>query len=277
MKKILVTTDFSVNSEAGLLFAAQLANQMPVTFAFMHVQTLIRPTSWGDVTFEAYKEEETEKRYQELQEFVAQTYQKAGINIDLTACKYVIDDHASPQEAILAYARAEAIDYICISTRGAGTLKKMIGTHTSSLIKTSDVPIISVPADYVSKPITQILYAADLKNLEEELNKVVAFAQPLGAKVELLHFNSIAETLDEENVQATIQKFSEYEVKVHLENPDYVKSLVTHIKEAAQQSNASMLVMFTEQNRSFFQKIFMSSKTADYTFDAKVPLLTFKK
>ena len=39
----------------------------------------------------------------------------------------------------------------------------------------------------------------------------------------------------------------------------------------------SMLIMFTEQNRTLFQKIFLSSKSADYSFNPKIPLLVFNK
>lgn len=276
MKKILVTTDFSTNSASALFFAHQLASQMPVHITFMYVHSLIRPTSWGDASFEEYKEEQTERAYQELKEFVANTLKDTKA-IDVATCNYEVVDNASVEKAVLDYAQANAVDYICISTRGAGTLKKVVGTNTSGLIKHAEIPVFSVPTHYQAKPIQHILYASDLKKLEEETQKVVAVAESLQASIELLHFNSLSESLDSEQVQATIQKFSSYNVKVHIENPDYVKSLVAHIKEAITTSKTDVLVMFTEQNRSFFQKIFVSSKAADYSFDAPVPLLTFKK
>ena len=45
--KILVTTDFSTNSKAGIRFALQLAAQMPCKLVFYHIVELLTPTSWG--------------------------------------------------------------------------------------------------------------------------------------------------------------------------------------------------------------------------------------
>lgn len=280
MKKIVVTTDFSANSASALAFVAQLASQTPVEITFLYVQHLLHPTSresWGDASFTEYQQAETEKALQELKDFVGKTYQTMAGKIDVASCHFAVADDFYTEKAIRDYAAENEIDYICISTRGAGTLKKMVGTTTSALIKNSEIPIISVPAHYEVKPIAHILYASDLKKLEPELQQVVDFAKPLEAQVELLHFNSLAESLDSEEVQATVQKFSDYNVQVKVENTDYVKALIAHIKDAIHSSQTSMLVMFTEQNRSFFQKIFVSSKAADYSFDAPVPLLTFKK
>jgi hypothetical protein len=55
------------------------------------------------------------------------------------------------------------------------------------------------------------------------------------------------------------------------------ESLVSDIEDAIKKINPSMMIMFTEQNRNWFEKIFLSSKSAEYSFDAKVPLLVFNK
>ncbi len=276
MKKILVTTDFSPNSTSGLLFAAQLATQMPAELTFCHILHILRPTSWDDATFQMHKDAEIEKAHTELVDFVSDFYKNAGIQLENS--QYLVEDNASTGTAVSQYALKNTFDYICISTRGAGFVKKIVGNNTSMLIKNAEVPVITVPHHYQSQsPVSHILYASDLKHLEAELNKVVDFAKPLAAKVELLHFNTIAESLESEAVQATIAQFLDYKVEVHLENTDYVKSLVVNIQAAVEKSGASMLVMFTEQNRTFFQKIFVSSKAAEYSFDSKVPMLTFKR
>ena len=54
MNKILVTTDFSVNSKAGLKFAIQLASQHNYDLTFLHVYYIMKPTSWSKKTFEDY-------------------------------------------------------------------------------------------------------------------------------------------------------------------------------------------------------------------------------
>lgn len=44
MKKVLVTTDFSENSKAGIRFAIQWASQQRLSLIFVHVLHILRPT-----------------------------------------------------------------------------------------------------------------------------------------------------------------------------------------------------------------------------------------
>ena len=48
MKKILVTTDFSENSKAGLYFAIQLASQNDAELTFFNTYHILVPTAWND-------------------------------------------------------------------------------------------------------------------------------------------------------------------------------------------------------------------------------------
>lgn len=89
----------------------------------------------------------------------------------------------------MKYAKDKHFDFICISRRGGGKLKKIFGTNTSNLILQSEVPVIAVPNTYRHNKIKSVLYATDLSDLEKEMKKVVEFANPMGAEVELLHLN----------------------------------------------------------------------------------------
>ncbi len=68
---------------------------------------------------------------------------------------------------LVAYATKIQADFICISTRGAGVFKKIIGTTTSALIDTCPLPIFVIPKKYRTTPIQKIGYASDLENHEE--------------------------------------------------------------------------------------------------------------
>ena len=66
-------------------------------------------------------------------------------------------------------------------------------------------------------------------------------------------------------------------IMLHIENINLTQTLISNIESVIRKSKPSMMIMFTQQNRSFFEKIFMSSKSADYSFNAKIPLLVFNK
>ena len=158
-------------------------------------------------------------------------------------------------------------------------LKELIfGTNTSNLINHSTIPVIAVPHNYHSGQITSILYASDLINLENELKKVVEFTKPLKAKVELLHFHYPSEiTKIKKMMNSAVKQFPKHNIKLHLEDINFEETLISNIEAAIRKSKPSMLIMFTQQNRSFFDKIFLSGNSAEYSFNAKVPMLVFNK
>ncbi len=276
MNKILVTTDFSPKSKAGLRFAIQLASQHKYELTFFHLYHIMKPTSWSDATFEAYEKKETDKIEKNLNQFVDLVYKSIGIPSKNKKCEIRSSFHTDSN--IREYAQKKKFSLICISTRGAGKLEKIFGTNTSNLITHSTVPVIAVPHNYRTSKITSILYASDLVNLKNELKKVVAFTKPLKAKVELLHFNYPSEIAISKNIMnKAVKKISKNGIKLHRKNINIDKSLVSNIETVVRQSKPSMMIMFTKQNIGFFEKLFLSSNSAEYSFNTKVPLLVFNK
>lgn len=276
MQKILVTTDFSDKSKAGLLFAIQLASQNNFDITFLHVYHVLAPTQWSTTEIEEYEKAEAKKIQEKLNLFVAQIYK--GLNLPKTTSKCIIISSLFPQGSIMEYSMENKFDYICISTRGAGKLQQILGTNTANLINHSNVPVIAVPYNYKPTKITSILYASDLVNLENELKKIVAFAKPLNSTVELLHFTSPLDLVTDPKVlKSLIDKLSKYDIKLNIKNTDYVQTMIDNITSAVKKVKPSMMIMFTDQNRNLFEKLFLSSKSAEYSFNTKVPLLVFNK
>jgi hypothetical protein len=117
-----------------------------------------------------------------------------------------------------------------------------------------------------------------LFNYEKEIEKVIAFAEPLKAAVELLHLTSAEEkSADLAVIENAVKKIDSYNVSFTTTPRNPNNSLVSDIEVAVKEITPSIMVMFTEQNRGWFEKIFLSSKSAEYSFNAKVPLLVFHK
>jgi nucleotide-binding universal stress UspA family protein len=276
MYKILVTTDFSDHSKAGLFFAIQLASQTRCELTFFHTFHTLVPTSWNAARIDEYEKNDADMLDKKLNLFVENVY--AELNMDLPKVKCVAKSAIFPQSCITEYASENNIDFICISTRGAGKIKRILGTNTAYLINNSEVPVFAVPHNYRPIPIVSILYASDLFHYEKEVLKVIAFAESLYASIDLLHLtNALEKIADLKIIENAVKKIADYNINVNMQprNPD--ESLVSDIENAIKKINPSMMIMFTEQNRNWFEKIFLSSKSAEYSFDAKVPLLVFHK
>lgn len=277
MKKILVPTDFSANSKSGVRFAIHWASQQKIKLEFVHVLTILRATRWSDAYYEKYAEQEKEICSTKFDKFIADIYKQ----MDIKPGKFstMIIDGISADTTILDYCRNTSdIDYICISTRGAGKLKKLFGTNTGNLITKSAIPVLAVPKNYEVSDLKSVLYATDLRNYAEEIIKVAAFAQPLKTKIEVVHFTWPDKTLmDEKTIEAALKKEFKFGVKLHFEKNDGMHSLIENLENQIRKIKPSVVIMFTNQQRTFFQKLFLSSTAEELSFDAKVPILVFNK
>jgi nucleotide-binding universal stress UspA family protein len=276
MKKVLVTTDFSSNSKAGLRFAIQMASQQECELTFFHSYYIMKPTSWAEKTFTSYENHEATKIKAKLEKFVASVYNEMGILPG--KINHILVSSFIADANIMKYAKDKAFDLICISRRGEGKMKKIFGTNTSNLILQSEVPVIAVPNTYRQTKIKSFLYASDLSNLENEMKKVVDFASPFGAQIEILHLNYPSDIVfNAKVIEHVIHKFPKSDIKYSLENINLLYNLVVNLQGLIKKHKPSVLVMFTDQKQGFFQKLFLSSSTAEYSLNSSVPVLVYPK
>ncbi|MCY7359433.1 MAG: universal stress protein [Rudanella sp.] len=274
MKKILVTTDFSVNSKAAMRFAIQFASQGDIALTFLHVQHIIRMTSWNEATYAAYEKGEVAKVRKTLDNFVDSVYKSLKINPTNHRC--VIENSPFVDSTIMGYAADGIFDYICISARGAGMMEKLFGTTTANLVGQSSVPVIAVPGNYRATKLTTVLYASDLSSLGTQLTRVIGFAKPVCATVELLHFSTPFEPVtDPEIICMAVQKYTDYPVTVHLQPRDFDTTLTADIESVITAQNPSLVIMFTTRKDGFFDRLFLSSNSVDCSFLTTAPLLVF--
>lgn len=276
MIKILVTTDFSANSKAAMRFAIQMASQQECELTFFHSYYVMKPTSWSDKKFTSYENHESTILKIKLEKLVATVYK--GMGAVPGKINHVISSSFITDGNIIKFAKDKAFDFICISRRGEGKMKKIFGTNTSNLILQSKVAVIAVPNTYKHTKIKSVLYATDLSNLEKEMKKVVEFSNSLGAEIELLHLNYPSDIVfNSKVIENIIRKFPKSHIKYSLQTINLLHNLVVNLQAVIKQHKPSILVMFTDQNQGFFQKLFLSSSTAEYSLNSSVPLLVYPK
>ncbi|MES2265107.1 MAG: universal stress protein [Bacteroidota bacterium] len=271
MEKILVTTDLSVNSRPGIRFAMQLAKQRKAELIVLHVYYVLKATSWSAQTYKNYIEHTKQNLEKDMASFMKAVKRESNIpDVNFsTQLKHGIDT----VESIMAFAATHGCSYICISTRGAGVIKQLFGTNTSELIRRSGIPVIAIPKTWRLKPIKNVLYAADFKGYSRELRKVVAFAGPINAQVEMLHLIRT----DEEAPKIKLADEFKNNVNVSYRSIDIESTILENIDKVIKLEKPSVLVLFTHQHRTLIDRILFPGNAEEYCFDGKVPLLSFNK
>ena len=276
MSKILVTTDFSDNSKTGICFAIQLASQAGYELIFYNAVELLKPTSWSPDRYKKYAAGEIEQHQNKLEQFITTICKKN--NLSPVKYKCVAEIGLGFESQLALYAKKIKADFICISTKGAGNIAKLFGTNASAIITTSSVPVLVVPHSYRIKPIVNILYASDLQNLGKELKTIGKFANPLKAKIEVIHYDYLIHLEDYKTKFGKIQsKYSSENITLQFKKLDIEYPLTHHIQRDIKKSKPTLMVLFTKQNRSWFDRLFLSSQAADLSFDTKIPMLVFRK
>jgi nucleotide-binding universal stress UspA family protein len=276
MEKILVTTDNSANSRSAISVAIKLARQRKSELIILHVYHLLRPFAWSDHAFSEYTDTFRKKTEEELGSFIEGIYEEieeSEINYQLELVSNIDVVHG-----VLDYAKKHNCSYICISTRGAGTMKKLFGTHTSKLISSSPIPVLCIPSSWQLTELNHMLYASDMTDHQNELKKVVEFAKPIGASVTMMHIAFPDEfLLDKDLAEATLQTEVDYKVEVLTPERDFTYTLMEEIENAIKLYNPSVLVLFTDRSRPMFEKLIFGSNAEAYSFYGQIPLLTFNK
>jgi len=275
--KILVTTDFSINSKAAIQFAANLSNQVKeAELIFYSAVEMMQPSSWNLSFYKKYATEEKNRLTKELEKFISST---SGVNKSLVQkSKFVIDFTQGTEKAIIEYATKTKCQFICIATNGAGVLRKLIGTHTSYLVNHSNVPVMAIPTKYKSKAIKKITYVSDFENLVPELNKVTKLNGLLKAQTEALHYARMGT-----NHPDTIKKLKLFSkaaysgVKANIVETNIEYSLVDRLSKYIGKQHPDLIILFTRQKKGFFEQLFLPSKAAELTFSTKIPTLIYPK
>ena len=276
MKKILVTTDFSAHSKAGMRFAIQLATQKKAELVFFYCFQAMLPTTIQGKFVDTSVQKQAKTHLQKLEKFVASLYKSMEITPGAYRCVTV--ENLSPDKAILDFAGHHAIDYICIGTRGAGKLRKIIGTNTSGVILKSPVPVFAVPHTWRAQPLKKIMYASDVEDLENEMHIVSALAQSLDVQVDLAHFYYPGEIKTDPSVLTGFwrEKMERLD-QIFLEPFDVDKGFAGQMSRVVQKAKPSLVVFFTHTNKTWFDKLFSISRSEAFSFITKVPMLVYRK
>ncbi|ODS88818.1 MAG: hypothetical protein ABS44_07350 [Chryseobacterium sp. SCN 40-13] len=273
MKTILVPTDYSDNSKAGLKFALQWASREEVKLLFMHVLQVNRESGMSEQEFHHFIAGKIRHEKQVLETFIQTVF--AEFNIQPKHYAVEVVEGFSADTSLLAYCDEHPeISYICISTRGASGIKKMLGTNTGNLITTSEIPVMAVPFNNQENDLNRVLYASDLMDYPQEIEKVMGFAKPLKAEIEILHFSWPYEDYSDDS---PLRRDYEYGFKLSFPAHDVTQRLMTNLHDEIREKKPSVVVMFTHQEKKFWEKIFSPSKTEQLSFRLDVPLLVFRK
>lgn len=275
-KKLVVTTDFSAASKAGIRFALEYARRTKRQLIFYYCFDLLRPTRWSDKKFESYKNSALEFHHEKLSSFVKRILEQT----DAKDVKYqcVVEAGMDVAGSVIDFAVRKKASAICLSTRGAGRFKRIIGTNASKIITYSSLPVFIIPKNYRRSDINTVFYASDLSNLSGELPQVRNIADAFSAKALLYHYSyQVNMNGSASGFEPVVKKYKKPGIDFHFSPIVLEKRLAEQVAKDVRKSKSSLVVVFTDQHKSWFEKMFLSSQSAELAYDSKVPVMVIPK
>jgi nucleotide-binding universal stress UspA family protein len=271
MKTILVPTDFSNNANNALKYANDFATAINNKIILLHSYlplvgkyNMIAGIVAEDI---AIQKKSSEKNLEKI----SSKYVKVP-NSHLVKIGDTVDE-------IIDAAEKSKSQLIIMGTHGSSGLKRILfGSNTSEVISRSTVPLLAVPQRYRYKKINTIVYATDLNNTINELKRIIPIAKQLDATIEVLNLNYSYDLNEDKKqvVERKIKALSYKKIKLIEQKATLEKTMIEQVKKYLVKSKPQLLVMFPE-DKDWFDKIFISSKTEELANQIKLPLLSIRK
>jgi nucleotide-binding universal stress UspA family protein len=270
MSKILVPTDLSENSINALKYANSFATKQNAEIVLLNIYT-------GDISnyesgwpieedIDAIKPDR-----KKVLESIVQQYCTVPTNIEIIEGDVVA--------TTVNYAKDNAVSIIIMGTHGASGLKEVFwGSNTSNVVAQSEVPVLAIPINFSYSTIDKIIYASDFKDFKAEINQIVPVAQSIGASIDVLHllyYNDDASIIQQE-FDEQAKNIEQVSVTLTQKNVTIDEPLTEHLKQYVSTQQHALLAMFT-QERDWFEKFFLNSKTEELANDLELPIISFKK
>ena len=272
MVRIFVPVNFSDYSINAVQYAIGLGQKIPSTINLICCcPKLIEPDSNDDTPLN------TKIKLNKLRDDLENEFndeQKSNINL------LARTETGYPEDVLVSISNKEDPDVIIMGTRSKGeTIKELIGSVTSDIIKNAKVPVLAVPPNshFKINQINNILFIADFSDTDyRSLHKLIRLVTPFQTRIYAVHFT--ASTPDKwdkkrlEEIRYYCQKtYRNYQIDFDfITGEDFINSLDSFTSD----NNISLIAM-TRRKRNMISKLLHPSITRKILFHTDIPLLVF--
>lgn len=279
MKTILYATDYSENSIPALKYAYSLSSAMQASLKVIHVFDL--PTMLDNLSLkaeEAFPDIEGDAYKKHISKLTAFCQEHLGTAIDKTTITVEAIENKSAVNGIVSKAKEIDAFLIISGMRGGSALREIIiGSTAKHLIENSPCPVLSIPKTLSHTQIKTIVYATDFE--EEDLgaiNKLIEIAEPLNAKIKIIHVSPLKETVGKEPMKIIVDKINKYIDYPHVEiDILYSDDVFTDLKIYLGKANADLIAMLERNDKSLISQVFHRDQIKKMESYGKIPLLSF--
>lgn len=281
--KIIVASDFSEGSNHALRAGERIRSLSRGTLTLVHVTSTLNEVALGYLP-DTYKEEHLKDLNKRMTQQLATCDAQGRIEIL----------YGNPARAIQEYAQKMAADLIITGPKGTGLTPEFLGSVTSRLISTSDIPLLIVKRPFELNKVAGLIEAS--LPLEEIFSATEEFGFLFNAQIEYLSFQQDMGALALGNLPIKTKSYTRFEpeeindvkramseiIRRYME-PESKATVRTEVSEERipvalkrmLDQNGVDLAVLSRNQRNLLEKIFVGSVTRRLleTFEGNILVL----
>lgn len=284
MNRILCPVDFSESSLNAVEYAAKLGAAHQATLTLIHVFT---EEEFGKALTsrklpDRYKQNDIENligHAEDILKQLADEVYKIERREGLAACDYHFT-YGPLNRQIVDYAKEHQYSMIVMGTSGVkDVFEEYVGSNTVKTIDRASCPVLCVPTEASYRVPKKIMYATNYQEEDTEaLTRLALFAEPFRAEIHVVHVCHNKNLME----RATYADFQQ-QIKDALPNADLQfeemeceDDTVRGIDQYAIQQEMDLVVLL-HHRRTFFERLFESSKVKNISYFATYPVLVYRE
>lgn len=272
MKRILVPTDFSEESENAASFAADIARSTGAEIYLLHVMEV--PTHSTNYTFEEYQEVPEGIALMKAAKERFENFKKKSFFKDVKVIEAIQFERT--YENIVGQAEKHEIDLIVMGSHGATGMREMfVGSNTERVVRMAHCPVFTVKGPTKFEQLNEMVFASDFKpEVYTSFNRIKQLADLFEAKLHLLKVvtpNSFEVT---SKSHQDMQEFADYfelkEYTINVYNDEYIEGGILNFSE----EKGADLISLTTHGRRGLVHLVNGSLAEDVVNHAERPVLS---
>lgn len=190
-----------------------------------------------------------------------------------------LTDDKPVHEGVDAIIKQYAVSLTAMGIAGLSDIENtLIGHHTMAVARSGTAPLLIVPRDHGFKPVRNMVYATDLKDVEQvtPTESIVRFTRQLAAALHVVHVDlaTYGQTPDKirgkEKLLGMLKEIDPlFEVVGNAR--DKADGIFDYVK-----ANEIDLILIASRNYGFFERLFHSSVSKKLLNIADVPIVLLK-
>lgn len=282
MINILVPVSFTDYSVNALTYALTLAKRFPAKVTILHSFSEYEDIEEDALPDMPNSEESVQRREMDARKRLLSLC-KSVINKINKAHEIEIEsrfEFGYPEDIIVDVCEELKADVVIMGTKSKGeTIKELLGSITSDVMKRASAPVLAVPAhsSVNLEKLSQVLFITEFSDKDYlSVHKLIRLITPFNSVIHAIGF--IQKKPDNDDL-LKLEKFKEYCKSTYRNNQmifDYelCQSFIPGIEDYVSHNNIDLIAM-TKRKRNMIAKLFNTEITRKILFHTDIPLLVF--